>query len=46
MRSVCKRILSIILWEISELITQEQLALTDSRIFKLGGEVEYLTRHV
>ena len=31
-----------ILWEISELLTQERI----HRIFKLGGGVDHVTRHV
>jgi len=43
MRSGCKRIVNGILWEMSELITQERIAL---RIFKLGGWIDHVTRHV
>jgi len=39
MRSVCKRVVSCIIWEMSELITQEG-------VFKLGGGVDHVTRHV
>jgi len=44
MRSGCKRIVSgIFLWEMSELMTQERIAV---RIFKHGGWIDHVTRHV
>jgi len=43
MRSGSKRIVNGILWEMSELITQERIAVT---IFKLGGWIDHVTRHV
>ena len=43
MRSGCRRIVNGILWEMSELITQERIAV---RIFKLGGWIDHVTRHV
>jgi len=39
----CKRIVNGILWEMSELITRERIAV---RILKLGGWIDYVTRHV
>jgi len=43
MRRGCKRIVSGILWEMSELITQERTAV---RILKLGQWIDHVTRHV
>ena len=43
MRSGCKRIVNDIRWEKSELMPQEQYG---HRIFKPGGGVDNLTRHV
>jgi len=43
MRSGCKRIVNGVLWEISELITQERLAV---RILKLGRWIDRVTRHL
>ena len=43
MRSGCKRIVNGILWEMSELITQERIAV---RILKLGRWIEHVTRHI
>jgi len=40
MCSGCERIVNGILWEMSELITQELIA-----VFKLGGGVNHMTRH-
>jgi len=43
MRSGCKRIVNGILWEMSELITQQRIAV---RIFKLEGWIDHVTCHV
>ena len=43
MRSGCRRIVNGILWEMSELITQERIAV---RILKLGRWIDHVTRHV
>jgi len=43
MRSGCKRIVDGILWEMSELITQERIAVGSS---KLDGVIDHVSRHV
>jgi len=43
MRSSCKRIVNGILWELSELITQERIALGSSNLVE---GVDHVTRHV
>jgi len=44
MRSGCKRIVNGILWEMSELITQERIAVGFSNL--VGGRIDHVTRHV
>jgi len=43
MRRGCKRIVNGILWEMSELITQERIAV---RILKLDRWIDHVTRHI
>ena len=45
MRSGCESIVNGILWDMPELITRERIG-SGIRIFKLVGEVDFVTRHM